>query len=109
MNFDEYQEEAGKTAVFPDDVPPLFYNAGGICDEAGEVMGVVKKYYRDRNALNLTLDKEKLTKELGDTLWYLSQAARVAGIPLSEVANSNIEKLRRRRERNTIHGEGDER
>lgn len=109
MSFNEYQEEAGKTAIFPDDVPPLFYNAAGMCDEAGEVMGVVKKFYRDRKALDLTLDRDKLVKELGDTLWYLSQAARMAKIPLSEVAETNIEKLRGRRERNTIHGEGDER
>ena len=109
MSFDEYQEEAGKTAKFPDDVPPLFYNAAGLCDEAGEVMGVVKKFYRDREALDLTLDRDKLVKELGDTLWYLSQAARMAQITLGEVAETNIEKLRGRRARNTIHGEGDER
>jgi NTP pyrophosphatase (non-canonical NTP hydrolase) len=37
-----------------------------------------------------------VAKELGDALWCVAITARAIGLPLSEVAAHNIEKLRAR-------------
>ena len=50
-----------------------------------------------------------LKKELGDVLWYLSALAFYNGIDLDDVARANLDKLRNRKERNQIHGSGDNR
>lgn len=42
------------------------------------------------------LDIEKLTKELGDILWYIAQACYSVQVPMDTVAVENIEKLRNR-------------
>lgn len=68
------------------------YFALGLCEEAGEVAGVVKKHVFHGHELN----RDKLVEELGDTLWYLDQLACSFGITLEEVAGANIEKLRKR-------------
>ena len=53
--------------------------------------------------------KKDITKELGDVLWYLSGIAKELSISLDEIATTNIEKLFSRKERNMLHGEGDNR
>jgi len=50
-----------------------------------------------------------LLKELGDTLWYLTQSAQALGSTLEEVATLNIAKLDSRASRRAIGGSGDER
>jgi NTP pyrophosphatase (non-canonical NTP hydrolase) len=42
------------------------------------------------------LDREKLRNELGDVLWYVATMASDLGIPLSDVASANVDKLRKR-------------
>jgi NTP pyrophosphatase (non-canonical NTP hydrolase) len=42
------------------------------------------------------LDTARLTAELGDALWCLTAAAGALGISLDEVAEANLDKLRRR-------------
>ncbi len=42
------------------------------------------------------LDRAELVEELGDALWCLAIAAAALGAPLSEVAEGNLAKLRRR-------------
>lgn len=55
-------------------------------------MNLVKNYtFRGAD-----LDKEQLTKEMGDVLWYLSQVAEWADIPFDEVAKQNIATLEKR-------------
>ena len=54
-------------------------------------------------------DRESVTKELGDVLWYVAAIARYLGVDLSEVAEGNINKLESRYQRNKLHGAGDER
>ena len=55
------------------------------------------------------MKKEEIRKELGDVLWYISQIANELKIPLDEVAEFNIEKLKDRMERGKLHGSGDNR
>ena len=42
------------------------------------------------------LDKEHLAKELGDIAWYLAEAATVLEIPLEDILQANIDKLKKR-------------
>lgn len=90
VNFEEYQTLASRTAQIHEQA---LTNYGlGISGEAGEVAELIKKYAFHGH----TLDKANLTKELGDVLWYISQIAKWADIPMEQVASENIEKLKRR-------------
>lgn len=79
----------------------------GLFEEAGEVAGVFKRMLR--GDYNPDVTATKLHKELGDVLWYLGQIAYDNGWKLSEIAQSNIEKLESRKLRNVLAGAGDER
>lgn len=108
--FNAYQSKASTTAKFPKgSTEGLSYCTLGLNGEAGEVAELIKKMLRDEGG-KLSLERrEKLKKELGDVLWYLSQVARLANLTLQEVAEANIEKLFSRKERGKIHGDGDDR
>ena len=102
MTFDEYQEFARLTAMYPEDVK-VVYPTLGLCGEAGEVAEKIKKHMRDgRSLVGVGL-------ELGDVLWYISALADDLGITLEEVAQANIDKLASRMERGKLGGSGDDR
>lgn len=114
MDFREYQTETHKTAIFP----PLFlgeeeltfiYPALGLEGEVGEVAEHIKKIIRDDGGYISEDRKNKVTKELGDVLWYISELATALSINLDYVAKSNIEKLKDRMNRGVLQGEGDTR
>lgn len=90
MKLNEYQKIAERTAN-PHENELLNYGLG-ISEEAGEVSGLIKK----ASFHGHIIDQSEIAKELGDTLWYLSNIARLAGLTLEEVATTNIEKLRKR-------------
>lgn len=99
FSFDQYQEEAARTGsdyshVRAEDIAKLVY-ALGLVGEAGELSDLIKKNVAHGHPITKD-DRDKLVKELGDVFWYLSQIAREYGILLSEVAKTNILKLRAR-------------
>lgn len=87
MDLNEYQKAANRTLLGKEQV--LTNCALGLSGEAGEVADLVRKYTFQGSDLN----KDQLVKELGDVLWYLSQVAQWADIPLDDVASDNIERL----------------
>ena len=93
MTFDEYEQAAART-VNPrlSDTERLLDAAAGLAEEAGEVLGHVRKHV----FMGHPLDRERVTKELGDTLWCLATVAGCVGVRLGDVAAANVEKLRRR-------------
>ena len=123
LDFNSYQEQAKETAVFPyayfNDVIngghvvarqlQAVYPVLGLTGEAGEVAEKVKKLIRDRNGVYDDAWVEELKKELGDVMWYVAIIADCFKIKLEDVATGNITKLRSRKERNKINGEGDNR
>ena len=109
MNFDEYQKKANETAVYPVLGAKFVYPALGLADEAGEVVGKIKKVMRDDGGKLTEEKKIEIKKELGDVLWYLAELSTDLGIKLSDVAKANVEKLASRMERNVLHGSGDNR
>jgi len=89
----------------------LAFYALGIAGEGGEVADKVKKgLRRDYNIDLMTTEQRKsIGLELGDTLWYLVNAANELGYTLSEIMEMNIDKLEDRRSRGKSRGEGDNR
>lgn len=113
MNLNEYQEIAYSKKFYQgvpgfDSEHPVYYTLG-LTEEAGEVVGNIKKALRDDGGVITPERKEKIKKELGDVLWYLAVLAKVIGIPLEDVAKGNIEKTQGRIERGTQSGSGDDR
>lgn len=107
MNFDEYQELAARTALYPEQYR-ISYPALGLAGEAGEVANKAKKLLRGDFPLTPEFKKD-LASELGDVLWYCAALATDLGTTLNEVALANLDKLKVRSERGTIRGSGDNR
>ena len=96
MNFEEYQSEASKTALYPRRMSNLEYPTLGLAGEAGEVANIVKKIQRDHGGVITGETRGKLLDELGDVLWYISACADELGLTLAEVAEYNVDKLMKR-------------
>lgn len=108
MTFDEYQQAARATAIYPQDLK-LIYPALGLAGETGEVVDHIKKVIRDNNREVDAERRELIAKELGDVLWYMASIAADLGMTLNEVAELNIKKLKDRAERGVLRGAGDNR
>jgi NTP pyrophosphatase (non-canonical NTP hydrolase) len=102
-----YQQAAARTGAPIATDHPIVYPTLGLVNEAGEVAGKVKKIFRDRQGVITDADREALTLELGDVLWYLSELCTRLGIQLEDVAARNIAKLADRASRGVLHGDGD--
>ncbi len=109
MEFNQYQEEARKSAIYPNKGNNFIYPTLGLAGEAGEVAEKIKKIIRDSDGIVSEEKKAELAKELGEVLWYISNLAEELGLKLEDVARGNIEKLRSRLERGKVHGNGDNR
>ncbi|BDG16480.1 MULTISPECIES: nucleoside triphosphate pyrophosphohydrolase family protein [Thermus] len=108
MTLDAYQEEAKKTALYPE-AYRLLYPTLGLAGEAGELANKVKKVLRDHGGTLTPETREALLQELGDVLWYVAQVATDLGVSLEAVAQANLEKLRSRQARGKLSGSGDNR
>jgi NTP pyrophosphatase (non-canonical NTP hydrolase) len=110
MNFDEYQKRALTTAHATDDeFKDLMHWILGVNGESGEIAEKIKKIIRDKNGKVSEEDRSELAKEIGDVLWYLAVLADHLGLSFEEVANSNLDKLKSRKNRGVIGGSGDNR
>lgn len=91
MKFNQYQTEAEKTINKAMSNNDIIINAAlGLAGETGEVVDLIKKWQGQGH----TLDEKKVINELGDVLWYISEMCSAMMVPLSEVAEGNIAKLR---------------
>lgn len=109
MDFSEYQEWTLGVDRYPRTATRYTFLALGLAEEAGEVVGKIKKAIRDDDGVITSERREAIKKELGDTLWYLSRLASECDITVQEVIDANVEKLTSRRERGTLQGSGDDR
>ncbi len=103
MDFDDYQGETRKTAVYPEE-NAVEYLALGLNGEAGEVAEKIKKSIRDDKELG-----EELQQEIGDCLWYMARLLDELGYGFSDTAEANLDKLLDRKQRDKISGSGDDR
>lgn len=109
MTFEEYQKVSRTTAMYPNAGKNFIYPVLGLCGEAGEVAEKIKKIIRDHGGSISEEKKQEIKKELGDVLWYIAQLSTELGFSFDEVASENIQKLLSRKERNQLHGDGDNR
>jgi NTP pyrophosphatase (non-canonical NTP hydrolase) len=71
--------------------------AMGAAEEVGEFGQIIFKKWRYENKTTpeefTEAEVENLVKEMGDLLWYVAATAHVFGIPMSQVAQGNVDKL----------------
>lgn len=104
MELDDYQRRSITFRVPTSSAPERVY---GLLEEAGELAGVFKRYFRgDYNHDELG---PKLAAELGDILWYVAGVCQDNGWKLSDIAQANLNKLESRQIRGKILGSGDNR
>ena len=108
MDFQDYQQKARETAIYPSE-HSILYPTLGLCGEAGVVAEKVKKVIRDKGGEFDEFDRMNIRKELGDVLWYMAQICSDLDLRLESIAIANVEKLRLRKEKGTLSGSGDER
>lgn len=90
MRLNQYQRDAARTADLTKKKPLRAMIAGlGLAGETGEVVEHIKKWVGHGHEL----DVEKVTKELGDVLWYVAELASILDVHLEDVARANIRKL----------------
>ena len=93
MNLDDYQQLAARTLGRDRTHEQQLANAAlGLTGEAGETAELIKKHLFHATPL----DQDALVKELGDCLWYIAAFATAQGLSLDEIAQRNIDKLRKR-------------
>tara|TARA_Y100000589_G_C27189151_1_gene643996 strand:+ start:3432 stop:3761 length:330 start_codon:yes stop_codon:yes gene_type:complete len=109
MDFDTYQKNARKTAIYPEKGSNFIYPTLGLVGEAGEVAEKIKKVLRDKNGKFDMESKILLKKELGDVLWYLATICSEFNFSLDDIAKSNLKKLSLRADNDKLSGSGDNR
>ena len=112
MTLNDYQEEANKTANFhgclthqdgygldihiSPKLEAIIYCSLGLAGESGEVVENTKKMFRKDKSKLTEKRKEKFLEEIGDVLWYIANLSTSIGFTLEEVAEYNLQKLKKR-------------
>ncbi|MDB4905893.1 MAG: nucleotide pyrophosphohydrolase [Gemmatimonadetes bacterium] len=90
LTLDQFQQAALRTLNAKlDGRERLLDAAMGLSEEAGEVLGLVRK----RALAGRDVSDDRLREELGDALWCLAVTAHALGMSLSDVARANQAKL----------------
>lgn len=107
LGFNEYQEKAAETAIYPKDLGlGLYYVALGLAGEAGEFAGEVSKLIRDDKGQLTPERAEKLKSEASDVIWYIAAVLTELNLNFEDVAQYNLDKLASRKERGVLSGSG---
>ena len=108
MNLNDYLAFTRTTAIYPGagekGFNEVLYLTLGLVSESGEVAGKLKKIIRGD-----PVPPEAFLSEVGDVLWYLVRLCDNLGITVEQLADHNAAKLTKRKETNTIQGDGDNR
>lgn len=103
LSFDEYQQGVLYTWNSTQDETARKLNATlGICGEAGEFADLIKKDVFH----GVPADRDKVLKELGDILYYVTVNAYEHGYTLEHVAVTNNKKLAARYPNGFVKGGG---
>ena len=92
MDFPIYQLQAMRTAKPMEPADDLMHAALGLSGEAGEFADAIKKHL----VYGRELDRENAIEELGDVLWFVALGCNALGVSMADVAQGNIDKLRKR-------------
>jgi NTP pyrophosphatase (non-canonical NTP hydrolase) len=102
MTFLEYAEAAAQFRLPSADSAYVSLN---LIAEIGELYGKWAKSIRDGSQPS----EQEIKHELGDILWMFTALCHDCGSSIAEVASMNIDKLTKRKAKNTLHGSGDNR
>ena len=95
LDFNIYQKRALRTDRVPEqEDASLIVPMLGLAGETGQLLSEYKKHIRDGEAHRLF--KQRVSEELGDLLWYISNVASKFGLSLSEIAEANLVKVKHR-------------
>lgn len=108
LGFNEYQEKAATTAIYPKDMG-LYYTALGLAAEAGEVSSEISKMIRDDKGVLTEDRRNKLKGEISDCYWFLAMITKETGFTMEEIAQYNLDKLADRARRGVLGGSGSNR
>jgi len=89
--WDDKLEEKGPTI----NVPLLLTSAIGLGSESGEFQEIVKKLFFQGKSLTEET-KFHMKRELGDILWYWTNACRALELDPNDVISENVTKLKAR-------------
>jgi NTP pyrophosphatase (non-canonical NTP hydrolase) len=89
--WDDKLEEKGPTI----NVPLLLTSAIGLGSESGEFQEIVKKLFFQGKPLTEET-KFHLKRELGDIMWYWTNACRALNLDPNDVISENVTKLKAR-------------
>jgi NTP pyrophosphatase (non-canonical NTP hydrolase) len=110
MDMNEYQSLAMETKFYPSvGGHGIVYPALKLSGEVGEFNEKVGKVFRDKGGIFTQDDRYELAKELGDVMWYIAALARELGFCMTDIADMNLYKLKSRKERGALSGNGDNR
>ena len=104
LTLDQYQQQAAKTAVYPED-KAVQYLITGLAGEVGELASLFAKFWRG----DCDFNRDHVAAELGDVLWFVAMLADDICCNLSDVAQGNLDKLADRANRGKLKGNGDDR
>lgn len=85
----------------------IAYLLPAISSEVGELNGHYAKFIR--GDIDRETASELMRKEIGDILWNVASIAELMDIPLSAIAQENVDKITDRLRRGVIMGNGDNR
>jgi NTP pyrophosphatase (non-canonical NTP hydrolase) len=91
ISFNDYQKVTTKKLTFTTEESDL-YLVALLNEECGEVGKLFRKSAEHKQPIDLN----SLELELGDVLWTISCIARLKGIPLEQIVDSNLNKLQER-------------
>ena len=99
MKLREYQLEAQKTDQVPgtrkdDGRAGIMVPLLGLAGEAGTLLTEYKKWLREGESYQIF--KDRVSEELGDILWYVSNIASKEGLDLESIAKHNLKKAKSR-------------
>jgi NTP pyrophosphatase (non-canonical NTP hydrolase) len=108
LSMDEYQFSAVRTAIYGAG-HKIIYPSLGLANEAGEVLGKIKKVLRDNNGEFTPELSKEIGKEIGDVMWYIAALCKDLKLSLNDICVENLKKLEDRQKRGVIGGSGDNR
>lgn len=92
MNMNEYQGLAYRTVNRGLTVAEMNLHAlHGLAGEVGEIHSMFQKQYQGHE-----ISTDSLKKEIGDLLWFIAELCTVNEMSMDDVAQANIDKLRKR-------------
>jgi NTP pyrophosphatase (non-canonical NTP hydrolase) len=111
MRAEEYQLQCLDTSKYQSIETMFLACVLGAASEAGELAGKLEKKIRKHGVWMPETQEEKdlILHEIGDALYFLTLASFSLRTDLSEVMQMNLDKLKDREKRGTIHGVGDKR